>query len=509
MPIRPIIPNVTSKKLFSTFACARQTLASTEIPSSPSSLKSIPPYISKYKRDIPSVKKKMDKMETQIFAVNPKGLGKIVMTGDEHGPNRPLRDVWDIEYSEEGEDYKILERAAKELRETNTPVAFPTETVYGLGADATRSEAVKAIFAAKGRPADNPLIVHVHSFSQLRQLLLGPSSTRLEVKEELSEDPIPTIYHVLLRKFWPGPLTIILPNPEKTYLAPEVTTGLSTFGARMPRSLLALSLIRLSGVPLAAPSANASTRPSPTAAEHVYDDLHGRIRTIIDGGPCEVGVESTVVDGLGDLPVILRPGGVTVEMLRGCAGWENVKIGYKDGQEVGGRPRAPGMKYRHYSPKARVVLYEAGVEAPTLEEVGSQGKMVGVIRTGTWTAGFASSTDFDASGETAARKETTNGISHTPPSTSPSSDLESNLLRSFTQHDIPHASLLTVSDVSIWDINLGASTSDVARGLFSALRELDKKGVEVIYVEGIDDKVGDDIAAAVMNRLRKAAEIKI
>ncbi|UPX09489.1 L-threonylcarbamoyladenylate synthase [Ascochyta rabiei] len=438
-------------------------------------------------------------MDTNILAVDPQRLGGITFTES----TTDLIEEWHIDYAE-GKDYQSLKRAAEEITNTDTPVAFPTETVYGLGADATRSSAVKAIFAAKGRPSDNPLIVHIHSLPQLRELLSDNGASQTEV------DPIPAIYRPLIERFWPGPLTIILPVPEKTVLAPEVTAGLTTFGARMPRSILALSLLRLCGRPLAGPSANASTRPSPTAAEHVFDDLQGRIRTIVDGGPCEVGVESTVVDGLSSPPSILRPGGVTVEQLRQCPGWENVTIAYKDKQEGGAsKPRAPGMKYRHYSPKAEVILFEAGAARPGTEEVTRKSK-VGIIRTKSWkpalglTAQDTSVRDANGQANGTAHADTT--------STNPAgaSSRLSNLLRSVIQHQIPHAQRHTLDsiDTEVWDINLGAETEGVARGLFSALRELDKKGVEVIFVEGIDDTTGDDIAAAVMNRLRKAAEIR-
>ncbi len=320
------------------------------------------------------------KMETNILPVDPQKLGKITFKGS----SKDLIEEWDIEY-EEGKDYENLKRAAKALIETDVPVAFPTETVYGLGADATRSSAVNAIFAAKGRPADNPLIVHVHSLHQLRGLLSGGSDVGTNGDlNGTGPDPISEIYKPLIERFWPGPLTIILPTSKNSALAPEVTAGLSTFGARMPRSILALSLLRLCDRPLAAPSANASTRPSPTAAEHVFDDLQGRIKIIIDGGPCEVGVESTVVDGLSIPPAILRPGGITLEQLRHCPGWENVVSGYKDKQEAHlAKPRAPGMKYRHYSPKAEVILYEAGAGRPSLEEVKAKSR-IGVVRTKSW-----------------------------------------------------------------------------------------------------------------------------
>jgi L-threonylcarbamoyladenylate synthase len=444
-------------------------------------------------------------METNVLSVDPQKLGDITFTESRES----LIDEWDIQYAT-GQDYESLKRAAEELVNTDIPVAFPTETVYGLGADATRSSAVKAIFAAKGRPADNPLIVHVHSLPQLRGLLSGKGGG---VTESLGteHDPIPAIYKPLIERFWPGPLTIILPTPASSILAPEVTAGLSTFGARMPRSILALSLLRLCGRPLAAPSANASTRPSPTAAEHVFDDLQGRIHTIIDGGPCEVGVESTVVDGLSSPPSILRPGGVTVEQLRQCPGWENVTVGYKDKQEGGtSKPRAPGMKYRHYSPKAEVVLFEAGAGALSAEEIKGR-KKVGIIRTKSWKPTLGLSADLPATVQANGQINGTAPNKPTPATPDVSSTRLSNLLRSVIQHQVPHAQFYSIPnmDVKVWDINLGAETENVARGLFSALRELDKKAVEIIYVEGIDDQIDDDIAAAVMNRLRKAAEIRV
>ena len=255
-----------------------------------------------------------------------------------------------------------LQEAAEHLKRSEIPVGFPTETVYGLGADATRSGAVKGIYKAKGRPSDNPLIVHICDLTMLRSLL----STSMQDASSPA-DLIPEIYKPLIKKFWPGPLTILLPNPTTSRLAPEVTAGLSSFGARMPESPLALSLIRLAGVPLAAPSANASTKPSPTTAQHVLHDLDGKIEIILDGGSCKVGVESTVVDGLCDPPVVLRPGGVSIDRIRECPGWENVLKGYKDVSEIGSHaPRAPGMKYKHYSPKSQggsirsYICYEPG-----------------------------------------------------------------------------------------------------------------------------------------------------
>lgn len=518
MPTRyPRIPNVIFKKNSSRSLSIRslvQTPASEPFftPTAPLNHPTFfftPTFIARNKRITTYPSEAYDQpvanMDTNILAVDPIKLGKITFNESKED----LIDTWDIKYAE-SKDYASLKRAAEELVATDTPVAFPTETVYGLGADATRSAAVKAIFAAKGRPADNPLIVHIHSLKQLRGLLRSEREG-LESNSSTGEDPIPKVYKPLIERFWPGPLTIILPVPTGSTLAPEVTAGLTTFGARMPRSILALALLQLCGRPLAAPSANASTRPSPTAAEHVYDDLQGRIHTIIDGGPCEVGVESTVVDGLSSPPSILRPGGVTVEQLRQCPGWENVTIGYKDKPEgAASKPRAPGMKYRHYSPKAPVVLFEAGAGKPTHEEIKTKSR-IGIIRTKSWnrTLGLSNSlskdTKINGRANGISQKSTASAIANG------SSVRQSNLVRSVIQHQIPHAERHTIDSgsIEIWDIDLGAESEEVARGLFSALRELDKKDVDIIYVEGIDDTTGDDIAAAVMNRLRKAAEIRV
>ncbi|PVI00508.1 translation factor [Periconia macrospinosa] len=493
------LPNVQLTRPFSICIRASNSLAQVAASESVHPLSSLKPIPQFHRTNSRAT------METHILPVDPNKLGKLEIQESESGDS--LVEKWDITY-EQGQDLESLRRAAHELRETDTPVAFPTETVYGLGADATRSSAVCAIFAAKGRPADNPLIVHVHSIPQLRSLLLGGKNT-----QNGTADPIPDIYKPLIKKFWPGPLTIILPNPEGSVLAPEVTAGLDTFGARMPRSILSLALMRLAGVPLAGPSANASTRPSPTAAEHVKDDLDGRIHTIIDGGPCEVGVESTVVDGLSNPPAVLRPGGVTVEQLRLCPGWENVVVGYKDKHEHDIRPRAPGMKYRHYSPKASVILYEAGAKMPNQNDITNPEKgykSVGIIRTKSWPTALGLPVESlrSTNGDSDVAASAPKSFAHSLESTT------SNLLRSIIQHQVPHASCHslqspTAGPISVWDIALGTSTEDVARGLFSALRELDKKGVETIFVEGIDDRTGDDIAAAVMNRLRKAAELRV
>jgi len=492
--------------------------------------------------------------------------------------------------------------AARHLKTSSIPVGFPTETVYGLGADATRSDAVRGIYKAKGRPSDNPLIIHICDLTMLRDYLV-PANTKHSTSDP---DPIPEIYKPLIKEFWPGPLTILLPNPTPSKLAPEVTAGLSTFGARMPSSPLALSLIALAGVPLAAPSANASTKPSPTTAAHVLHDLSGRIELILDGGPCQVGVESTVVDGLCSPPVVLRPGGVSIERIRQCVGWEETVKGYKDQNEIGANaPRAPGMKYKHYSPKAKVVLYEAASKRDTrtgritnsgvpleawrllaakdnkLSYLGLESATwpvkIGIVSTKHWVkwAGFHGAKWSTAERPNQAAPATLDTdeahysddewdsviVNHgteedpqyEPESFSPSwtRSTRSAHLKVFdlqpstttTTPTPPHPSDLVVTTGELWqgdrdpgygsgseyfqddflsdsrtrhvadmyEIALGAETGDIAHGLFSALRELDARGVDVIYVEGIEDegdRNGDgDVAAAVMNRLRKAASV--
>lgn len=213
-------------------------------------------------------------------------------------------------------------------------VAFPTETVYGLGASAVDRRAVKEIFKAKGRPADNPLIVHVAGLEQLKGVAAS----------------IPRSAEALMRRFWPGPLSLVLPRSD--CLPPEVSAGLPTVAVRMPAHPAALGLIRAAGAPIAAPSANRSGRPSPTTPAHVIEDLAGRIDAVLGGGICTVGLESTVLDLSGGRPVILRPGGISKEQLETALG---VRVAEARGCKRGA-PHSPGMKYRHYAPRAPLIL---------------------------------------------------------------------------------------------------------------------------------------------------------
>jgi L-threonylcarbamoyladenylate synthase len=262
-------------------------------------------------------------------------------------------------------------REAAELLRSGELVAFPTETVYGLGADARNTEAVEGIFRAKGRPSDNPLIVHIAEREQLDELVTG----------------IGDIERRLMDAFWPGPLTLVLPVRPGA-VSPRVTAGLATVAVRMPAHPVALALIRAAGCPVAAPSANRSGRPSPTRAEHVRADLDGAIAGIVDAGPTGVGLESTVAMVTGDEVHVLRPGGVSAEALRACG------VRVRDAAEGGAgdaapephRPRSPGMKYAHYAPKGRLTVVHGDDSTRTaawireqLREARLRGERTGIL----------------------------------------------------------------------------------------------------------------------------------
>ena len=261
--------------------------------------------------------------------------------------------------SKEQPDRGALAEAAEIIR-TDGLIAFPTETVYGLGANGLSALAVEKIFAAKGRPSDNPLILHIADY---------------ECLENLTSE-VPPNALALMAAFWPGPLTLVL---KKSALIPDnVTAGLDTVAIRMPASDVALGLIELAKVPLAAPSANLSGRPSPTLASAVEQDLSGRIDGIIDAGGTDIGLESTVVDCTCKVPVLLRPGAVTVEQLIAVLGVLDFSSGFSSET-----PAAPGMKYRHYAPQAPVYLLAEDFSQPELkvfvEQVLAAGKRVGVL----------------------------------------------------------------------------------------------------------------------------------
>ncbi len=241
-------------------------------------------------------------------------------------------------------DHDAIQQAAQILKNGGL-VALPTETVYGIAANALDSQAVAGIFAAKGRPQDNPLIVHISDIDQLAPLVAQ----------------IPPQAQALAEAFWPGPLTMILP---KSQLIPSaVSAGLSTVAVRMPSLPVARAIIREAGVPVAAPSANLSGRPSPTTAQHCVEDLWGKVGLIVDGGSCQVGVESTVVSLTGDIPTILRPGAVTPAQLEQVLGKVELDPAVFSHLEEGAQVSSPGMKYKHYAPKAQVVLLTGDTKA--------------------------------------------------------------------------------------------------------------------------------------------------
>jgi len=330
-------------------------------------------------------------------------------------------------------------REAANIIRVGGMVAFPTETVYGLGADALNPEAVMRIFEAKERPPDNPMIVHISSAEWIEQLAR-------EVPEKVWE---------LYARFWPGPLTMVLKASD---IVPRVTTGgLDTVAIRMPRHRVALALIQESAVPIAAPSANLAGRPSPTTAEHVIDDLAGRINLILDAGPTNVGVESTVVDLTKEQPMILRPGGTTYEELRSILGSLSVHPSVQARTEPHiERALSPGMKYRHYAPKAEVILVEGEPNAMVgkiremAKEYRSDGKKVGILA-------------FDDS-------------------------------------------VYQCSNSTVKSMGSRIDLKTAAKRVFSLLRELDKEGVDVILAEGMPER---DLGLAIMNRLRKASGYRI
>lgn len=253
-----------------------------------------------------------------------------------------------------------IEKAAKVIADGGL-IAFPTETVYGLGADALNEEACKNIYAAKGRPSDNPMIVHISEIDDMTELSMV-----------ITDD-----MRILADNFWPGPLTMICPRKP---IVPDVTTGgLDTVGIRMPSNEVARALIEKSGCPIAAPSANLSGKPSPTTAQHCIDDLTGKVEGIIVSGECSVGIESTVIDMTGEVPMILRPGYITkadFERVLGKAVELDPTLNKKPDASGDGdfRPKAPGMKYKHYAPEAQMTIY-SGPKEKVLEEIEGQTKI--------------------------------------------------------------------------------------------------------------------------------------
>lgn len=325
-------------------------------------------------------------------------------------------------------DLNALKKAGDILRAGGL-VAFPTETVYGLGGNGLDESASEKIYAAKGRPSDNPLIIHIADMEYLDKI----------VKD------VPEAARKLAEAFWPGPLTMIF---NKSACVPYGTTGgLDTVAVRMPSDEIAREMIRQGGGYVAAPSANTSGRPSPTTAEHVYEDMNGKIPLILDGGAVEIGLESSIVDLTTDMPTILRPGYITLEMVRQVLGEAEVDRGLI-ASDSGIRPKAPGMKYRHYAPKADLKIVE-GPEEKVVSYINAradESRKVGIICT------------------------------------------------EETREKYP-----------LGDVKCIGSRRDelsIASHLFAILREFDEDGVEAIYSESFDTP---GLGQAIMNRLLKAA----
>ena len=379
-----------------------------------------------------------------------------------------------------------LRMASDILTKDKKVVVFPTETVYGLGASALDASAVSLIYSTKGRPSDNPLIVHISSKAML-QSLLPPSYT------------ISSTYVKLMDAFWPGPLTLLFPtNPE--VVPSKVTAGHPTVAVRMPSHPVARALIALANTPIAAPSANSSGKPSPTRAEHVAADLGGRVPLILDGGACDVGLESTVVDGLaadGHLRV-LRPGGVTVEDLERVVGGSGVKVlvhrrDYEDEKQEAA-PTTPGMKYRHYAPRSPVYLLMQTSTGDTGSTLGAE--TVPSVKEAI--ASLLAQLPWITVGELgqAGARPVKVGVLSCP---------DSPLTASIGTLECEGADAAG-SRVRIEWIRraLGAlgEPSVTGRVLFDGLISLDQEGVDVILVEGIEEARE---GLAVMNRVRKAA----
>lgn len=337
-----------------------------------------------------------------------------------------------VYYLDENEpDIKIMEYAADVIKRGGT-VVFPTETVYGLGANALDEKAAASIFEAKGRPQDNPLIVHVSDSNIEPYVKYVPESAKK-----------------LMEVFWPGPLTIIM---KKSGLIPDViTAGMDSVAIRMPSNKIASKLISLSKVPIAAPSANISGRPSPTDVSHVIEDLNGKVDVILGGGRTDVGLESTVIDMTGR-PTILRPGGVTFEELKDVLGDVHIDPAIMKKPDINLKPKAPGMKYRHYSPKAPMYIVDGNLES-TAQKINelcaenmNKGKKVGIL----------------ATDQTADKY--VDGV------------------------------VLSMGDRNF--------PSTIAASLFDRLREFDSLDVDIIFGESVGE---NDIGLAIMNRMMKAA----
>lgn len=390
-------------------------------------------------------------MRTHVYTIASSEAGNSGDAGRTRGRRRTAQDARRLEVEEalrRAEEFIQIQQAAALLGQGEL-VAFPTETVYGLGANALSEEAVAKIFAAKGRPADNPLIVHIGRREELRKVALS----------------WPAVVEGLTNRFWPGPLTLVLPRrPE---IPSNVCAGLTTVAVRMPDHPLALRLLQAVSLPIAAPSANRSGRPSPTCAQHVLEDMDGLIAAVIDGGPTREGVESTVLDLSGAQPVILRPGSITREMLLPYL--PNLRESSETESET---PKAPGMKYTHYAPKAPLYLYCGPADAVQgriehdIDMWRRTNRRVALLTPGPFYSSFAADLVIDLSAANGAATERG------------STDLVST------------------------DLSSEEQLHRVASQLFAALRRCDDEKVGIILAQGVEPT---GMGEAIMNRLGKAA----
>ncbi len=371
-------------------------------------------------------------------------------------------------------DLEKIDEAAAMLKDGKL-VAFPTETVYGLGGDALSPEASKQIYAAKGRPSDNPLIVHISELSELDALV-----------EEISPEAA-----LMAERFWPGPLTMVFRKSARIPM--ETTGGLNTVAVRFPVHPAARELIRRSGTVIAAPSANLSGRPSTTTAAHCVEDLTGRIAAIIDGGDCEIGLESTILDVSGKKPQLLRPGAVTLEMIEETLGTvipEDAAILGPLAEGV--KPKAPGMKYRHYAPKAPMILIaekeDGGAASPETQKNG------GAASSEAQKSGGAASSGKDRIAEAVIAK-----LRKAPGRTAL---LCSDECLEAVRREAPEL----LEQVILKSTGSRADRAGTAHVLFERLRELDAEEAEFIIAEGCHE---DQLGEALMNRMKKAAAWQI
>lgn len=339
------------------------------------------------------------------------------------------------------EGASVIEEAGEIIRRGGL-VAFPTETVYGLGADAVNKAAAKKIYEAKGRPSDNPLIVHIAYISQLAEIA-GKISPEMKALSDA---------------FWPGPLTMIVNQREGEPLIPRETTGgLSTVAVRFPSHPIANALIRESGRMIAAPSANLSGRPSPTTGQHVIEDLDGKVDMIIDSGSVDIGLESTIIDLTGDVPMVLRPGYITRDELSKVLGAVELDPAVA-GIEGSAPPKAPGMRYRHYAPKAHLTIVEK--KSDLVESL--QERIINEALTA----------------------------------------MEKGLKTAIICADENAHLYEGLENVKVYDIGRFSDDDEIAGNLFSVLRKCDEDGMERIFSESFDTP---RLGGAIMNRLLKAA----